>query len=388
MVETILQSVRYLYKVRYIPRRCQKFRAATLVAQDVVSLCRASPSEARPVFRINHHARDSFQPVINREILLFDDQLWWPVVRNEEHFTADEFLAGCEAGRTASLQYLLNWPVFHDARPEQLDLSLIARKIGHSTQDEVLARLRRQASETLLCGGRVFRKGGEPIYVRPVLHQVGVYGATHYESVGGVDRPPILHDLPYAYGEVLVADLASRHSLAPFFRGECASEQIRESICYGAVFRADELHQATALEGSLPGIQSAKATIEVLEEAALRADPIGLQVEQFVRDLYRNISQLGPEHISKTTSLTTVVAMFRKLVQSKIARDDGVAAIEAYRNWCRCERNSAEGLIDYILKLSERAIEHINSHCARRGIEPLFKLTDEEEAALASLALQ
>ncbi len=376
MADTIVQPVRYPYDVKFIPRRGRKFRSATVAAQDFIMLRRAALSETRAVFRISGQAnQDRLLPPRQYEILLFENDLWWPVVDASGPMRVEDFLAGLEVGRPASLRYVLKWPILSETRRSVDDL--IAREIGESTQGEVRALLHKSAAETLLCGDLVFRRGGEPVYICPLAHRFVDCETDHVPEYLSQPR-----------GEICTVDSMSavdmlRSSSGPIFRSDFA-----DCIEYGSVFRADELEMALALNPGEGRRMFATATVEMLDGAPIHIDPVALQVDDFVRRLNKILDdEKGSHEIASHHSLAPIVSEFRHLaLRGSITKEAGLAAIKDFSHGCSREKVPANSRLHYSYKLSEKALDLINAHCIRRGVEPFSRLDDDEDAALASFA--
>jgi hypothetical protein len=305
----------------------------------------------------------------------------------------DEFLVGLKEGRAVSLQYALEKLGLSDLG-EGRQADVVGRAIGNSTQDQTLAVLHRRASETLLCGDFVFRKGGEPIYVRPIFHYPATYeqhNVLHELSCQIGSSASLIYDFdgrPWRHGDICVVDPMLRSNTMPNYLGYMELKCLKECFCSGATFRADELKSAFSVADPLhhQGPPFLASTIEVLDGIAVDTDPIDLQVEQFVRDLnvrmqYKSLSKEIAEH----PSVVPITLKFRDLAYgSQISKEVGAAAIEALELWCTVANVSCQSRFYSLFALSQEAIDAINAHCRRRSVAGLFRLADDDDAALAS----
>ncbi len=231
--------------------------------------------------------------------------------------------------------------------------------------------------------------------MRPIIHYPASYeqyNFLHEMSCQIGSSASLIYDFdgrPWRYGDICVVDPMLRSNTMPAYLGYMDLECLKECFCSGATFRADELKSAFAVADPLhhqwpPFLAS---TIEVLDGIAVDTDPIDLQVEQFVLDLnvrmqYGSLSKEIAEH----PSLVPITLKFRDLAYgSRISKEVGAAAIEALELWCTVANVSSQSRFYSLFALSQGAINAINAHCSRRGVASLFKLTGDNDAALASL---
>lgn len=379
-----LHSVKYPYRVRFRPKGKRNRRPLTLVAEQTVDFPTAASSEVRPSFRI--HLRSEHQAHFNvhsYEIIHFDGGLWWPLIDQSGLVTVDEFLAGLATGRATSLQHLLG-RMFTQVEKASNESELeAAKEIGQSDQDEVLAKLGRGVSETLLCGNSVYRRGGEPVYLRPIS-RVHTARCDVRFLLAGLFRGDRF-ERPLIYDPLSIAD-PLRDSWLSAFVGQVEPEILEESMFFGAIFRADELERARALHQEQSVVET--TTIEVLNESAVGCDPIELQVGLFVRTLDRLFRQRDVSAaIGQQPLLEPIVREFRRLaLDATIAKEAGADAIVSLLQLRSHAQRSSNSSLQYVYAVADMALGEISSNCARRGLElAALKPDDDALAALANL---
>lgn len=377
-------SVKYPYRVRFRPKGKRNRRPLTLVAEQPVSFPTAASSEVRPSFRI--HLRSEHQAHFNvhsYEIIHFDGGLWWPLIDQSGLLTIDEFLAGLATGRATSLQHLMGrmfTQVEEASSGSELDS---AKEVGQSDQDEVLAKLGKGVSKTLLCGDSVYRKGGEPVYLRPVS-RVHTARCDVRFLLAGLFREDRF-ERPLIYDPLSVADPLRDSGLSASV-GQAESEILEESTFFGAIFRADELERARALYQKQSVVET--AAIEVLNESAVGCDPVELQVGLFVRTLDRLFRQRDiSAAIGQQPLLEPIVREFRRLtLNAAIAREAGADAIVSLLQLRTHAQHSSNSSLQYVYAVADMALAEISSNCAGRGLElAALKPDDDALAALANL---
>ena len=387
MIEPLIQSIKYSYRLTFIPKRGRNRRSRTLAAEAWVRLNRAAYSEARPAFRIHllsAHTKASY------EILEVGNRLFWPVVDvSNRRIRVDELLAGLRSGKAATLQHLAGPVIFHDIdqtvedQHEPNDVEVISNK-----KEMLLAELQRGAADILLIDDFVYREGGEPLYVRPAIPKV--YDFEPYSPPRSnisllISRLSSIDDKPTTYGDIFVVDPQLRTSTQSL--GYISPEVFEYSLLSGAVFRADEIERALALDADCEAKPVQNAKIDILGTTIVRANPIHLQVAQLVRALSRLMKR---KEVSAAIDRETVVK-FHNLVATQLMSEktsentaclDHLAAIDTLWRSPNCQLNSWS---EYLACLVDRAVIDINNHCARRNTESLFQLSDSDEASLACI---
>jgi hypothetical protein len=375
-------SIKYPYRVRFRPKGKRNRRPLTLVAEQPVNFPTAASSEVRPSFRI--HLRSKHQAHFNvrsYEIIHFDAGLWWPLIDQSGLVTIDEFLAGLATGRATSLQHLTG-RMFTQVEEASSGSELDATKeVGQSDQDEVLAKLGKGVSKTLLCGDSVYRRGGEPVYLCPVsrVHTVrcdvrfllaGLFREDRFER-------PLIYDPPF------VAD-PLRDSGVSASVGQAEPEILQESMFFGAIFRADELETARAQHKEQSVFET--PVIEVLNGSPVNCDPVELQVSLFVRTLDRLLRQRDVSAaIQQQPLLAPIVREFRRLtLNDAIAKEAGADAIVSLLQLRTHAQHSSNSSLQYVYAVADMALGEISSNCARRGVELAALMQDDD--ALAALA--
>jgi hypothetical protein len=372
-----LHSVKYPYRVRFIPKGKRNRRPLVLVAEQAVDFPTVASSKVRPSFRIHLRSENPRDfNVHSYEIIHFDGHLWWPLIDQNGPVKVNEFLAGLATGRAISLQHLLGRMFAQvDAASNGSELHS-AREIGQSDQDEVLARLSKGVSETLLCGESVYKRGGEPVYLRPVS-RVHMARCDVRSILAGLFRGDRV-DRPLIYDPLSIAD-PLRDSRLPSSVGHAESEILEESMFLGALFRADELEMARALHQEQGEVET--AAIEVLNGSAVNCDPVELQVGLFVRTLdclfrQRDVSA----EIGQQPLLEPIVREFRRLaIKTAISKEAGADAIVSLLQLRANAQRSSNSSLQYVFAVADMARGEISSNCARRGVE-LAALKPDDDA--------
>lgn len=377
-------SVKYPYRVRFTPMGKRNRRPLVLVAEQFMDFPTATPSEVRPSFRI--HLRSEHRRQFNvpsYEIIQFDGGLWWPLIGQNGPVKVDEFLAGLAVGRATSLQHLLG-RMFTEVEEASNESQLgSAKEIGQSEQDEVLAKLGKGVSNTLLYGDSVYRRGGEPIYLRPVSRVHAARCDVRFLLAGlfrgeRFDRLPIYD--PLSIGDPL------RNSQLPWSVGYVEPEILEEATFLGGLFRADELEIARALHQEQAVAEI--AVIEVLNGSAVGCDPVELQVDLFVRTLDRLFRQRDvAAAIGQQPLLEPIVWELRRLaIRAAIPKEAGADTIDSLLQLLMAAQLSSNSSLQYVLAVADMALGQIRSNCARRGEElEALKMDDRDLAALANL---
>ena len=392
VTKPLIQSVKYPYRTKFTPKRGRNPRSRIFVAEGPVRFERATSAEARLAFQINllidHHRpphRDSY------DVLDVDGRFYWPVVDYMgRRLRNGEFLAGLQAGQRTSLEHLLSSISYSTTRGEPHELEG-ARDIS-TNEDTVLAELQRGAAEILLIGDFVYREGGEPLYARTVLYplaDVNPYDPPFNANASElISRLTLIDDRPIGFGEIYVVDPMLRHSAQSV--GYIDPKDLDESLLFGAIFRADELDRAFALDGEGKAEPTEIPKIDIIGATTIRADPIHLQVKQLVRMLSRLMHQkeiaaeIENAVASKFHDLAAKPLIPNKSNEEK-ERLDCVAVIKTL--WCSPEKSSPDSWSDYLSCLVDKAIVEINNHCRRRNTAPLFiiDLGEEELDSLESI---
>jgi len=157
------------YDVHHHVHRGRELRHETVWEEVPLSICAPTVDEAPIAYRITrtspkHDARP------DHEIRTFEDHLWWPVLdSNNSWCTAEAFLSGLAKGgdwTAAILHPKLARYCYASHKPTYTEVFRNIRVRGEprTSRDEMLALSGRGASQIMVCGGRMYVQGGEPLY--------------------------------------------------------------------------------------------------------------------------------------------------------------------------------------------------------------------------------
>lgn len=154
-----------LYAANYVPRRAQKPRVGYFRADEHLAIEKIEPSEAECAFRIRQSYRGGRRGVWN--VLRHKGQLWWPLACSLVPFKQ------CTEELLLNELKLVRMDVFRqqrDWRWRRGDLWLptieevAIRQLIESLFDSTFRDCERKAGYLLLCDGKAYMAGGEPLY--------------------------------------------------------------------------------------------------------------------------------------------------------------------------------------------------------------------------------
>jgi hypothetical protein len=235
-----------------------------------------------------------------------------------------------------------------------------------------------------LCGEAVYRKGGEPVYLRPFSKAHPGRCDSRFILTGQLrgDR----FDRPLAYAPLAIADPQGDPHL-PLSVGCVEPAILQESMLLGVLFRADELEKARALHEE-PNVAEA-AAIEVLDGSTVDCDPVDLQVTLFVQTLDRLFRRRKVSvEIGRQPLLEPIVEQFRRLanIEPAIPKTAGANAIISLLQLRADAQWSSNSSLQYVFDVAGMALGEIKSNCAQRGVELAEQLHDDDIVALDNLA--
>lgn len=378
MLEKLAQFA-FAYPVRFKGPRQRSWRYEYLAGDRAFMLRYADASETQIGFRVTRRYKEFLSTY---EIIAVDNDLYWPIVESDHsvdsdqawsnidpdrHVTVVDFLDGIKQGNRDYLRVLhgVQLPSAYGLRKSITELN--ARIDPSDRREELLVKAQRGGSQLLAYDGFMYLRGGEPVYVCQGR------GWNHLLSKASLDG-------------IKVVDSRSRWQNTHYgvrSRGSYDRYALDPRAKAGEIFLADELTMAKSLVAdNYLAIRQDDDTIEIVNCKNIRTNPLDLHVEASIYALNFHIRK----EISGENPLFEGSAAIRRLAsQEGLGWRVGAAAIVEFINSCERNKRGTENYDLYRYAVLE--LERLDKHCAQRGVAPISRLDDEDDDAIAALAI-
>jgi hypothetical protein len=377
-----LVPFKFSYGVRFKGPRQRNWRYEHLACHGSFMLSYADDSDIKVAFRVTRRYKE-FPSTY--EILTFDGNLYWPIIRRDRDFVAGEelwpnidpdrhvtvvdFLDGLRQGASDYLQIIHgeNLPGAYNLREAVTDLN--ARIDPRDSREELLIKAQHGGSQLLAYNNLMYLKGGEPIYFCQGR------SALHIWDKGALDG-------------IKVADSHSRWQKTHYGTrgvGACDPYLLDRKAVVGEIFRADELTNAEGMVEKYPStIRQDDDKIEIVDWPEIRTDPLDLHVHASISSLNFRTRK----DISNENSLFEGIAAIPKLEYPRgTGWQVGAAAIVELINWYQLKQLDENSELRTSFRLAVLEMERLDLHCVQRGVTPISRLDEADDDAIANLAI-